>query len=137
MKIQKPKALTLSVSDLLALAGATLTKVTVDRTGTDDGNCVTLKGAEGVIVFGKDELIQAIREADGYVASRIVDGEHVAGKAPATSRLPMGRARGTNGDADEGERDLDGWPQDHVEAAIKIDRSGTTDADAVTLRWME
>lgn len=137
MKIQKPRSLTLSVADLLALAGVTLTKVTVDRSGTDDSNAVTLRGAEGVIVFPRDELIRAIREADGYVASRIVDGVHVEGHAPATSRLPMGRARLTNGDADEGERDLDGWPQDHVEAAITIDRSGTTDADAVTLRWME
>lgn len=113
---------TLSVADLLALAGVEMKKPTVDRTGTDDGNAVTLLAAAdgSMLVFSKADLLAykpATFEDDGTTrrvltkAVRIVDG------------LPASPAH------------EDGRVLDHVDAAIVVDRSGTTADNAVTLRW--
>lgn len=100
----------LSVSDLLSLAGVKMKKPTVDRSGTDDSNAVTLISDDSVLTFSKADLLAC----DG--GKRKVDG------------LPMGQ---------EHERHADGRPHDHIDAAITIDRSGKDDSNAVTLLFLE
>lgn len=108
--LKKKCSKTLSVADLLALAGVDLKKPSVDRSGTDDSNAVRLVTKDAEITFSKADLLAC---KDGQ---RVVAG------------LPMGAAH---------ERHVDGRPHDHVDAAISIDRSGTSDDNAVTLAWLE
>lgn len=126
--LRKQKTLPLSTDELVKLAGVEMTGVTVSA-GHDDGNVCTLTGDEGVMTFSRAELLAAIRLEDGYVPT--ADG--VVGKAPETSRLPMGRAKGTLGDGDMGERHDDGRPHDHVDAGITFALAD----EGLVLSWLE
>lgn len=132
--LRKPNHITLTADEIAKLAGVELSGAKVSR-GADDGNVCTLTGADGsTLTFNREEMLKAIRLADGYVES-VIDGagKHVMGSAPETARLPMGSIEGRRDDGSTIGRHSDGWPISAIDAGIAFEADGTS----LTISWLE